>query len=75
MDRFGFVPAHYYMTLGIGVGIGAGTALGVAFGIPFGAQRTQGKTFDVFRPIQETEASINGFYGQETSIETKYYEL
>lgn len=35
MEDHGFVPAHYHMTLGIGIGVGVGTALGVSFGIPF----------------------------------------
>jgi sugar/nucleoside kinase (ribokinase family) len=40
-----------------------------------GAQRTQGKTFEVFKPIEETEAMIEAYYSKPDSIETKYYDL
>jgi adenosine kinase len=40
-----------------------------------GAQRTQGKTFEVFKPIDETEATIADYYSKPESIETKYYPL
>jgi adenosine kinase len=40
-----------------------------------GAQRTQGKTFEVFKPIKETEAIIEEYYSQSQSIETTYYSL
>lgn len=40
-----------------------------------GAQRTQGKTFEVFKPIQITEKMISEFYSKPDSMETLYYEL
>ena len=40
-----------------------------------GAQRTQGITFDVFKPIAETEKMIESFYGMEDSIITTFYDL
>ena len=35
MEDFKYVPASYYMTLGLSLGLAMGTSLGVAFGIPF----------------------------------------
>lgn len=32
---FGFVPANYYLSLGIGFGLALGTALGISLGAPF----------------------------------------
>ncbi|MGD1847287.1 MAG: carbohydrate kinase family protein [Salibacteraceae bacterium] len=40
-----------------------------------GAQRTQGKTFEVFKPIAETQAMIDEFYAEKAAIETQFYAL
>ena len=71
-------------------GCGDSFAGGLAFGLldsPFdyigaakfanamGAQRTQGKTFEVFKSIAETNRMIQNYYQDESTIETKYYSL
>lgn len=34
-DTLGFVPAHHYISLGVGVGLALGTGLGISIGVLF----------------------------------------
>lgn len=35
IENFGFLPANYYVSLGLGIGIALGTSLGISLGSPF----------------------------------------
>lgn len=75
---------HVVDTTGCGDSFAGGLAFGLMhnhfdyigaakYANAMGAQRTQGKTFDVFKPFSETKKMIDGYYSQTETIETTYY--
>lgn len=78
--------SHVVDTTGCGDSFAGGLAYGLLksqfdyigaakYANAMGAQRTQGKTFEVFKSIGETEQMIANYYGKPDTIITTYFDL